>query len=105
MFSKTDHILWYKGSLNKYKKTEITSWFFKFRSQWNKTKHQEQEKLEKIYKHIETEQCTFEQPVIKEIRGGVIKIPIIKWKLKHKLPVGYSENSSKKEVGSYKRLH
>jgi exonuclease III len=59
-FSKIDHILGYKASLNKLKKIKVTPCT---RSQWNKTRPQQQKISQKISKHMETEQHKAEKPM------------------------------------------
>jgi exonuclease III len=59
-FSKIDYILRHKPSLNKFKKIEIITCS---RSQWNKTRPQQQKKPPKIFKHMETEQHIVEKPM------------------------------------------
>jgi hypothetical protein len=47
-FSKIDCVLGHKASPNKHKKTEKTLGFF-IRPQWNESRHQQQEKIHKIF--------------------------------------------------------
>jgi hypothetical protein len=54
--SKTDHILRHKASLSKYEKTENKNYLCPIRQQWNKTRTQQQKKVQKILKHMDTEQ-------------------------------------------------
>jgi hypothetical protein len=54
-FSKIDRICVYKGSLNKYKKTEITSCNL---LEHNEIKLEINKKLQKIFKHMQIEQFT-----------------------------------------------
>jgi exonuclease III len=59
-FSKIDHILGHKASLNKFNKIEITLCII---SDHNKTRPQQQKKPQKIFKHMETEQHTPKKPM------------------------------------------
>jgi hypothetical protein len=61
-FSKIDHISGHKESLNRYKKIEITQCILSDHSVI-KTRHQQQKKLQKTFKHIKTEQDIIEQSV------------------------------------------
>jgi hypothetical protein len=53
-FSKTDHVLGLKVSFNKYKKIELPPAYCLTKQ--NKTRTQQQKKLQKILRHLETEQ-------------------------------------------------
>jgi hypothetical protein len=52
------HILGYKASLNKFNSLEIPQ--YHIRSQQDKTRPQQEKKLQKIFKLMETEQHTVE---------------------------------------------
>jgi hypothetical protein len=54
-FSKIDHVLEHKVSLNKFKKTEITPCIM---SDHNGTNPQQQKKPQKIFKYMEAKQHT-----------------------------------------------
>jgi exonuclease III len=60
-FSKIDHILGHKASLNRFKKTEIITPCIIIRPQQNKNRPQQQKNPQKIFKHMETEQHTAEK--------------------------------------------
>jgi hypothetical protein len=78
------------------------------KSQWNKTRCQQQKKPQKIFKHMETEQHTAEKPVGDQSHKRTnIKVSRIQWRLKYNLleSVGHSKGHAKGKVYSYKCLH
>ena len=96
MFSKIDHILGHKTSLNKFKdrnyiKRYFQPWQYETRNQLQK------EKWEKS-QHVETKKYVTEKATVND----EVKQEIRKWKLKHNFPksVGCSKISSKREVHS-----
>ena len=96
MFSKIDHILGCKTSLNKFKdrnciKRYFQPWQYETRNQLQK------EKLEKS-QYVETKKYVTEKATV----NGEIKQETRKWKLKRNFPksVGCSKISSKREVHS-----
>jgi Asp-tRNA(Asn)/Glu-tRNA(Gln) amidotransferase C subunit len=58
-FSKIEHILGHKASLNKFKKTKIAPCYH-ITSPQKKIRHQQQTKPQKLSKHMETEKHTAE---------------------------------------------
>lgn len=61
--------LGHKTSTNKFRKTEIVSGIYLV-SQWNETKSQQKQKLQKLYKYKKTGHHNFEQKyVVEEVRG------------------------------------
>jgi hypothetical protein len=67
-FSKTDHILGHKASLNKYKKTEITPVCYLIRMQ--NTRTQQQKHQEKIGKQLEAEHTAQQSVGHRRNKGG-----------------------------------
>jgi hypothetical protein len=61
-FSKIDHIIGHKASLNNFKKIEITP-LHHIRPQWNKTRCQQQKHPQKTLRQMKPEQHTAENPI------------------------------------------
>jgi hypothetical protein len=62
-FSKIDNILGHKASLSQQTQEHQNNPRYHITSQWNKTRPQQQNKSQKIFKHMETEQHTAEKPM------------------------------------------
>jgi hypothetical protein len=107
-FSKIDHILRHKASLNKYKKIKITPWIL--------SDHNAKKKLE-LNKKSSSKNCTnnwqlnntsLNDPwIMEETRGEIKNLLECKEKCKHNLskPRGHSKNTPKKKVYSHECIY
>jgi hypothetical protein len=96
------HILGYKVSQQIQENWNNILYFIK--PQCNKIRNQQKEKLQKIYKHMDIEQYTFEwTEAHQRNKGEKQKIPRIKWEWKYNLPelLGHSKGNAKRKVYSY----
>jgi hypothetical protein len=75
-FSKIDHILGHKASLNKFKKIEISPWIISDHNGKNYILKKERKKSQKIFKHMDTKEHTAEKPISdRSNKGRNQKIP------------------------------